>query len=214
MSSLLSLKESYKKKRPEILKRINEFEEIKKNANNSQLFEEMAYCIFTAGASAKMGISAVNATRGIIQKASARELSKKLKGVYRFPNSRSEYIVHTREYIRNEYDMDIMKMLNSQSSMLDMRKFLAVNKNIRGIGFKESSHYLRNIGFKGYGILDKHIIKWMYELGITDTKRTPSSEKIYLELELKLKRFSEKLNIDFDHLDLLLWSEKTGYILK
>lgn len=214
MLNLLSIKKSYENKRVEITNRIQEFEAIGSHSDNKQLFEEMAYCIFTAGASAKMGINAVNATRQIIHCASATELSAKLHGVYRFPNIRSKYIVHTRDYLSKEFNMDIRKMLKSLNGNPEKRKFLATNKNVKGLGFKEASHYLRNIGFRGYGILDKHIVNCMYELGITDSNKPPSTEKKYLELEARLKRFSELNNIDFDHLDLLLWSEKTGSILK
>lgn len=214
MLTLLSIKESYEIKGTSIKKRIKEFKAIGESSDNKQLFEEMAYCIFTAGASAKMGLNAVNATRGIIHHASASELSDRLKGVYRFPNIRSKYVVHTRDYISREYNMDIRTMLGSFDNQLQRRKFLATNKDIKGLGFKEASHFLRNIGFRGYAILDKHIVNCMHELGLISSTKPPATESRYMELEEKLKKFSTLNNIDFDDLDLLLWSEKTGTILK
>ena len=42
----------------------------------------------------------------------------------------------------------------------------------------------------------------------------PGSENKYLEIESILKEFSREIGIHIDELDLLLWSEKTGEILK
>ena len=86
--------------------------------------------------------------------------------------------------------------------------------DIKGIGFKEASHFLRNIGYKGYTILDKHIINSLIELGVINKKNLPSNREKYLEIEKKFKKYAEKNNFDIDELDLLIWSEKTGKILK
>jgi N-glycosylase/DNA lyase len=91
---------------------------------------------------------------------------------------------------------------------------LAKNKNIKGIGYKEASHFLRNIGFSGYGILDKHILNTLYEFKVINNPKPPSTRDKYLYTEEKLKGLAEILEIHMDELDLLLWSEKTGEILK
>ncbi len=214
MITLSSIRSNHKLKRKEIKSRLKEFEKIGKNAGNEKLFEEMALCIFTAGASAKMGINAVNSIKDILAHGSLAELKKRLRGVYRFPNARAGYIIHTRNYLTREFDMNLRKLLLSFNNPIERRSFIAKNKDIKGLGFKESSHFLRNIGFKGYGILDKHIVNCMYELNLIKTNKPPTNEKSYLELEDRLKEFSQKNNLDFDELDLLLWSEKTGVILK
>ncbi|NIP29124.1 MAG: N-glycosylase/DNA lyase [Candidatus Dadabacteria bacterium] len=214
MLHLEDILSSYPLKRPLIIKRLSEFENILKNASNNKIFEEMVYCILTAGASAKMGINALNSIRGVIQKGTEKEIKNKLKGIYRFPNIRSNYIVHTREYLKEKIDMDIKAHLLSYKDPGERRNYLALNKDIKGLGPKESSHFLRNIGFKGYAILDKHILNCLYELKVIESVTPPSSMKKYLAIEKKLKNFSIKNNIDFDEIDLLLWSEKTGEILK
>ena len=86
--------------------------------------------------------------------------------------------------------------------------------NIKGIGYKEASHYLRNIGFFGNAILDKHILKTLFEFGIIVSPNPPSTKKKYLATEEIMRNFAEEIRIDFDELDLLLWSNKTGEILK
>ena len=96
----------------------------------------------------------------------------------------------------------------------ERRDWLACDPQIKGLGYKEASHYLRNIGFKGYGILDKHIVRSLHQLNVIDSSKPPTTRTRYLETEQKMREFAAQANIDFDELDLLLWSMKTGEILK
>ena len=66
----------------------------------------------------------------------------------------------------------------------------------------------------GYAILDKHVLSSLAELGIIESPRPPSTRARYLETEHRMKQFALGLRIDFDELDLVLWSMKTGEILK
>ena len=209
-----NLKQAYIKKKPAIRSRLNEFRKIREEADDNQLFEELAFCICTAGASAKMGLKSVEAMRDILPSGSLKSLRKRLDGVHRYPNARPAYIVHTREYLKNEHNFKIKDLLESFNDPIERRDFLAKNKNIKGIGYKESSHFLRNIGFSGYAILDKHILNTLYELKIIESSKPPTTRDKYLETEEKLKEFSSNLGIHIDELDLLLWSEKTSEIVK
>jgi len=138
----------------------------------------------------------------------------RLDGVHRFPNARPAYIIHTREYLKSEHNFKIKDLLKSFQDPLQRRDFFAKNKNIKGIGYKESSHFLRNIGFSGYAILDKHILNTLYELKVIKSTKPPTTRDKYLETEDKLKEFAYSIGIHIDELDLLLWSEKTGEIVK
>ncbi len=73
---------------------------------------------------------------------------------------------------------------------------------------------MRNIGFKGYGILDKHVVRWLAEMGVIKSAKPPTSRKNYLETETRMREFADQVGIDFDELDLVLWSMKTGEVLK
>ncbi len=209
-----NLKQAYTKKRTEIRKRLGDFKQIIDHGSDNELFEELAFCICTAGASAKMGLRSVDAMRETLPNGSLKSLQRKLDGVHRFPNARPAYIVHTREYLKREHDFKIKDLLKSFEDPLERRDFFAKNKNIKGIGYKESSHFLRNIGFSGYAILDKHILNTLYELKIINNPKPPTTRDKYLEVESKLKEFADAMDINIDELDLLLWSEKTGEILK
>ena len=40
------------------------------------------------------------------------------------------------------------------------------------------------------------------------------NKKKYLEIENRMKKFAEDTGIPIDELDLLLWSEETGFVFK
>jgi len=135
-------------------------------------------------------------------------------GAHRFPNARPEYVVSTRAYLQKSFSMRLRERLNSFRDPLDRRDWLAREPQIKGLGYKEASHFLRNIGFKGYGILDKHIVRSLAELGVIDSVKPPAGRSRYLAVETRMREFAAAVKIDFDELDLALWSMKTGEILK
>jgi N-glycosylase/DNA lyase len=110
--------------------------------------------------------------------------------------------------------MRLCERLEGFDDARQRRDWLAREPRIKGLGYKESSHFLRNVGFKGYGILDKHILRSLAELGVIETPQPPTTRARYLETEERLKKFARQIRIDFDELDLVLWSMKTGEILK
>jgi N-glycosylase/DNA lyase len=210
---LEKLKRSYAAKGPLIRRRMQEFQEVYRQGDEA-IFTELCFCIFTAGASARMGLSCIDAIRDIILTGTAHEIEARIGKRHRYPKARAEYIVHTRDYLQKEWDLQITKLVESFQDRIELRDFFATSKGIKGIGYKEASHFLRNIGFKGYAILDKHVLRSLHELGVIHSPKPPTSRKKYLEIEAKMKKFAEQIAIDFDDLDLLLWSSKTGEILK
>ncbi|MBI2559128.1 N-glycosylase/DNA lyase [Candidatus Woesearchaeota archaeon] len=182
--------------------------------DDERIFEELCFCIFTANTSAEMGARAVDAVRSVLTDGSAEEMTRRLEGVYRFNNVRPAHIVHTRNYLKDSFNFQLKSKIKSFKDKNELRDFFALKKDIKGLGMKEASHFLRNIGFKGYAILDKHIINSMCEFGILKSNDKPKKPKEYLEIEKKFIDFSKQVGIDMDELDLLLWSRKNGRILK
>ncbi len=211
---IAELKRDYRKKKPAITKRLAEFRAIGRKSDEV-LFEELCYCILTAGSSAKMGMRTVDALRELLQEGSERELQERARAHrVRFWRVRPSYIVRTREHLREVCGMKLGDLLASFDCPQARRDFFARNKFIKGLGFKESSHFLRNVGFPGYAILDKHILNSLRELGVITKRMRPTTPSGYLAIERKLQKFADEIGIDMDHLDLLLWSRKTGEILK
>ena len=228
-----NLKNEYSLKKSKITDRLKEFDifynepyswfyennkmELRKiNKNDDErLFEELCFCIFTANTSAEMGMKAVDAVRDLLANGIQEEMTKKLEGIYRFNNLRPSYIVHTREYLKKELNFKLKDKIESlKNNPHELRDFFAFNKGIKGIGYKESSHFLRNIGFKGYAILDKHIINSLLEFKVIDEIKLPMNRSTYRETEEKMKLFSNEIELPMDELDLLLWNRKNGRILK
>ncbi len=213
-ASIDSIRHAHRSRGAEINARLAEFRSVWREGTNARLWEELVFCIFTAGASARMGLRSVEAVRHLLDEGSHEELTKALTGVHRYPAARPGYIVVTRDYLREECDMRLREKLLSFSDPLARRDWLAKEKRIKGLGYKEASHFLRNIGLSGYAILDKHILRSLHELGVIESPQPPSTRAKYLATEERLKRFSDDAQIDFDELDLVLWSMKTGEILK
>jgi N-glycosylase/DNA lyase len=209
------LQRTYLEKRPAIRARLSEFEAVIVEGNDERLFEELVYCIFTAGASARMGLNSVERVRGRLLKAGHRQLNRMLTGAHRYPNARSGYVVHTRDFLRGDCGLRLRERLNSFGDDAEARRdYFAKNPGVKGIGYKEASHYLRNIGYFGYAILDKHILRTLNELGVIESPNPPGTKKKYLAVEDRMRKFASDIRINFDELDLLLWSNKTGEILK
>jgi N-glycosylase/DNA lyase len=211
-----TLRVAHDVRRAEIRKRLREFREVWRAGSDARLWEELVYCIFTAGASAKMGLRSVEAVRPLLKNGKPKAMTRALvaAGAHRFPNARPEYVVTTRDYLKVECAMRLRDRLTSFASPVARRDWLASERRIKGLGYKESSHFLRNIGFKGYAILDKHIVRCLAELGVIDSPKPPATRSRYLEAETRMQRFASDVGIDFDELDLVLWSMKTGEILK
>jgi len=212
--TIAELKRAYREKNEEIRTRLAEFKAIRESATDERLFEELAFCIFTAAASARMGLRAIERVRPVLLTGSMRQIQDTLHRTHRWPRARGAFVYETREYLRESCHLRIRDLLSSLDDPLERRDFFASNRGIRGLAYKESSHFLRNIGYTGYAILDKHVLGRLFEFGVTDSDRPPSTRNRYLETERRMRDFARKIRIDFDELDLLLWYTKTGEILK
>lgn len=200
----------------QIRARLAEFRAIWEHGSDERLWEELVYCIFTAGASARMGLSSVEAIRHLLFDGSREEMTEALirARAHRYPAARPGYVIVTRDYLREDCGMRLRERLTGFSDAFARRDWLARTRSIKGLGYKEASHFLRNVGLRGYAILDKHILRSLAELGIVESPEPPPTRARYLETEERLRRFARDVRIDFDELDLILWSMKTGEVLK
>ena len=220
---IAKLKQRYEPKKLMIKARLKEFESIMAKGDEA-IFEELCFCLFTAGSSARTGLKSVDAIRDILMTGSAEELAERLKGIHRYGKRRAEYVVLARDFFQKipsfpplkkggRRDFKLKEIIESYGNNKEALRDFCV-RNIKGLGYKEASHFLRNIGFKGYAILDRHILRNLCRWGVTEETTSPSNKKKYLEIEIKMKDFANEIGIDFDDLDLLFWSNETGEILK
>ena len=208
------IKRTHAARGEEIRARLAEFAAVWQAGADERLWEEMVFCFFTGGCSARMGLRSIEAVRPFLRDGSFEELSGALSGVHRYPFARAGYIVASRDFLREHCGLKLRHKLLSFEDDLERRDWLVREKRIKGLGYKEASHFLRNIGLKGYAILDKHILRSLAELKIIDEAKPPNTRSKYLRIEQQLKNFACRLEIDFDEMDLVLWSLKTGEILK
>ncbi|NSW88988.1 hypothetical protein CL651_004475 [bacterium] len=205
----------YQEKRLEITRKIESFSLTNLN-NYKDIFLELIFVILAAGTSAKLALKTTEILKkkDFIFHSNMNEIILKLKGCYRFYNVRGRYIYTTRSYIKESYDNNFNKIFANNSGHYDRRNFFYSNKMIQGVGMKASSHFLRNIGFHDYAILDKHIINLLKECGIISTDIKVLNEKNYLRIEKILREIGARHNLNLSSLDLVMWYFKTGEIIK
>lgn len=211
-----SIRATHQARRKEIRARLVEFETVWQEGSDARLWEELVFCIFTAGASARMGLKSIEAVRPLLMNGGQEEMTLALKqaGAHRFPVARPGYIVVARDYLSEHCGMALRERLSGFASAIERRDWLAQEKRIKGLGYKEASHFLRNIGLKGLAILDKHVLRCLADLEVIESPRPPTTRARYLATEEKLREVAQHLEIDFDELDLVFWSMKTGEVLK
>jgi N-glycosylase/DNA lyase len=84
---------------------------------------------------------------------------------YRYPNTRASYISSSYCNIINNFG-SFKKFLSSGYSSSELRRRIV--KTCPGIGPKQASHFLKNVGYSDdLAILDRHIVKYMEIANIT-----------------------------------------------
>lgn len=202
----------YKKKKKDIKKRLKEFEKVWLRPDR-KIFSELCFCICTPQSKAVYCDKAVSGLEksGVLFKGNASRIKSGLKAV-RFPNNKAGYIVESRKLFTEGNKLRIKKRIDARD-IIWTRHWLV--RNVKGLGYKEASHFLRNIGFgRELAILDVHILKNLIKCGIIKEVPKSISETVYLNLEEKVRKFSRKVKIPMAELDLLFWSSETGEIFK
>ena len=166
-----------------VRKKMHEFR--KKRKNEAAVFSELCFCLLTANSSAEMGINVQNAmdNENGFEALDENELSNELKKMgYRFYNVRAKYICWARKHKEN-----VWAMITEAENEFDLREWLV--DNIRGLGYKEASHFLRNIGFENLAILDRHILRTLHENGLIEGDVPKSLDrKRYLKYEKEMEQ--------------------------
>jgi len=189
-----------------IKKRSKEFSSFK-NSKIEDIFKELCFCIMTANCGALKCIEVSEKINDGFLTLDELELAKKLKQLgYRFPNVRARYIIEARQKIK-----ELDELLKTEKDAKKIRAWLV--KNIKGLGLKESSHFLRNIEFFDVAIIDFHIIDLLVRIGLIHKPKSLTKAK-YLEIEALLRELSEKVSLTLGELDLFLWYLETGKVLK
>jgi len=184
-----------------VKKRIAEFNAVKED----EFFSELCFCLLTANFNAEKSVVIQSKLKNDFLISDEKMLSIKLRELgHRYPNTRAKFIVEAR---KKKGKIEKIRQLSDQEA----RTWLV--NNIKGIGMKEASHFLRNIGFKNLAIIDFHVIDLLVRYKLIKKPKTLTKKK-YLSIEKVLKKIAKELNITLAELDLYLWYLETGKILK
>lgn len=200
------LRDLYSAKQEAIRKRLEEFTRVPQE----EYFYELVYCLLTPQS------SAVSAGKAVVLlkewNFSETEIDPEpllhQKNFYiRFHKTKAKHLTAMKLQFP-----DINRHLANGSSNRELREWLI--QNVKGLGRKEASHFLRNIGHRDLAILDRHIMKNLVRVGAISRLPKTLTTKRYSAIEEKFLKFSRDIKIPIDELDLLFWSMETGEILK
>ncbi len=202
-----TLRTRYREQQTEIRSRLEEFRQVLPE----QYFYELVYCLLTPQS------NAVHAAQVQYQLAKHRfhenevdpESFLRQKETYiRFHRTKSHLLLLMKAQFP-----EIQAVLISKLPVYDIREWLV--RHVKGLGYKESTHFIRNIGKNGgLAILDRHILRNLVHYGVIRSIPKTMTRKQYLALEEKFQQFAVSIGIPIDELDLLFWSHETGQILK
>ncbi len=177
----------------------------------TQYFYELAFCILTPQS------SAINAEKTILELErddffgigfDPTSYLRDPKHYIRFHNTKAKRLLVIRESF-----VEILPHLTNKAISAEQKRD-TVLEMVKGLGMKETAHFLRNIGERGLAILDRHILKHLLRLHVIKEIPASLTTKRYLEIEKHWKRFAKQVDISIDELDLLFWSMETGEIRK
>lgn len=214
--SINILKQSYIEKKDNIDRRLNYFRSVYNRSDNF-IFKELCFCLLTPQSKARSCDKAIENIYNSNQllTGTEKEIADNIRQI-RFRNNKARYIILARTFFtdKDTEEISIKKEIDRfKDNIPELRYYLT--ENIKGMGMKEASHFLRNIG-KGndIAILDRHILKNLKRYNIINTIPNTITPKRYIEIEKITRTFSKETKIPMDALDLLFWSNETGEIFK
>ncbi|MEA1864551.1 MAG: N-glycosylase/DNA lyase [Euryarchaeota archaeon] len=202
---LTAIRESMQGK---IQSRLDEFRRIRERGDAEEVFVELVFCLLTPQSKARVCWAAVQnlLEKNLLFDGTSDQISGELHGV-RFKYRKAEYIIKARDM------RDQLAEISRFDDACDAREWLV--QNVLGIGYKEASHFLRNIGYgESLAILDRHILKNLKLLGVIEEIPKSLSKKTYLEIEKGMRELADEIRIPMSQLDLVMWCKETGEVFK
>jgi len=209
------LRSEYATRRAVLVARLADFARMWREASEEDLFAELAFCLLTPQTGARKCDSAVSQLRetGLLWRGTNGEIARALRHRVRFHNHKAEYLVEARRTFSDGGRIAVRPVLSPRGTPYLTREWLV--RNVSGLGYKEASHFLRNVGLgQDLAILDRHILRNLVACAVMRKLPTALTPWKYLEIEASVREFSAEVGIPMGELDLLLWSKETGEIFK
>jgi len=202
-----ALRQEHVRRRTEIRQRLEEFRRVVPE----EYFYELVYCLLTPQTSAEHADRVIFSLRaaGFRERGFDPEREFRHASHYiRFHRTKARHVQEARQKFP-----EIEAALRVGRPALEMRDWLV--RNVKGLGYKEATHFLRNIGRnEGLAILDRHILRHLRKLGVIRSVPQSLTGSRYLKVERRFQEFADQVGIPVDELDLLFWSLATGSIRK
>ncbi len=207
------LRADWRRLRGDIDRRLAEFRRLR-NATDERLFSELTFCLFAVQTSARRSDGAVRelAASGLDWRGTPAEIAAVLRRHVRFHNHKAAWLVSARGRFVEDPGA-FRRKLDTLHIAVDAREWLV--GEIDGFGYKEASHYLRNVGRgEDLAILDRHVLKNLRRHAVLRSIPDTLPRARYLGIEERVRRFAEEVRIPMAALDLLFWSRETGEVFK
>lgn len=209
----MEIEKLYESIKEEIDKKIEEYKEAF-NYDNKDFFAEIAFCILTPQSKALNAWKIIQTLKEneLLFTADSDTLENYLNSI-RFKKTKAKRLVSLREKLSINGSLEAKKIIFNGDDVFKIREWLV--KNIDGFGYKEASHVLRNLGFgENIAILDRHILRNLLKLEVIDEIPKTLTPKKYMDIEEKMRKYSSKIDISMDRLDLLFWYNEVNYLFK
>lgn len=209
----MEIEKLYESIKEEIDKKIEEYKEAF-NYDNKDFFAEIAFCILTPQSKALNAWKIIQTLKenDLLFTANSDTLENYLNSI-RFKKTKAKRLVSLREKLSINGSLEAKKIIFNGDDVFKIREWLV--KNIDGFGYKEASHVLRNLGFgENIAILDRHILRNLLKLEVIDEIPKTLTPKKYMDIEEKMRKYSSKIDISMDRLDLLFWYNEVNYLFK
>lgn len=198
----------FERHRSTIQRRIDEFRAVPRD----EYMWELCYCLLTPGSRAlhaERVVSRLRESDFLARPFDPTPILRDPAHYIRFHNQKGARLLALMGRRR-----DVMGILDDASLNSPQRREALVTA-VSGLGWKEASHFLRNIGCLDLAIIDRHILKHLHRCGMIDAvPASIGSRASYLRHEELLKALADTFEVSLQELDLLFWSLEEGTVRK
>lgn len=192
--------------------------------NRESIFYMLLFCLCVPQSKAVKAEEAIDRLR--TNQFYHNELNKSkivdiLTGLVRFQHTKAERLIEARRvFFSDDFWPTLVDFYSRYNSAADKGPVLEscrhwLMRMFNGMGMKLASHFLRNVGMRGLAILDVHVLTCMDKRGLISAADIKSlTKRKYEFISQRMQEYANSVGISLDELDLLFWSERTGFVFK
>ncbi|MDD5650017.1 MAG: hypothetical protein PHF86_06340 [Candidatus Nanoarchaeia archaeon] len=172
----------------------------KKPKTKLDVFYNLCFCVLVPQTKFKTVLSVINMLKDekFYARPIHREALLKIISTIRFKNRKVDYLLAAK-YKFEEFYKKLSPLLESERDTRAIRSFVV--GEIKGIGLKAASHFLRNLGIEDLAIVDTHILQ---HLCVTGKK----FDYFSIEDEVRARAISQGVSVAV--YDALVWGQRSG----